>query len=86
VGRLLEEAFERLDRQKGSHNLVSLVELRREVPVGRPAFDGELQRLRRAGRFSLSGAEGRHGISQEERDAGIPEDGALLLFVSRRGA
>jgi hypothetical protein len=84
VGRLLEEAFERLDRQKGSHNLVSLVDLRREVPADRTTFDGELRRLRRAGRFSLSGAEGRHGISPEERDAAIPEDGALLLFLSRR--
>jgi hypothetical protein len=44
-----------------------------------------LQRLRRAGRYSLSAAEGRHGISAEERDAAIPEDGSLLLFVSRRG-
>jgi hypothetical protein len=44
-----------------------------------------LQRLRREGRYSLTGAEGRHGISAEERDAGITEDGNLLLFVSRRG-
>ena len=41
--------------------------------------------LRRGGRFSLSAAEGRHGISDEEREAAIPEDGSLLLFVSRRG-
>jgi hypothetical protein len=85
VGPLLEEAFGRIDRAKGSHNLVSLVELRREVPVDRLIFDGALEQLRRAGRFSLTGAEGRHGISPEEREAAIPEDGALLLFVSRRG-
>ena len=30
------------------------------------------------------GAEGRHGLSPEEREAGITEDGALLLYVSRR--
>jgi hypothetical protein len=83
--RLFEEAFDRLDRARGSPNLVSLVSLRRELPVGRAAFDAELQRLRRAGRYSLSAAEGRHGISPEERDAAIPEDGSLLLFVSRRG-
>jgi hypothetical protein len=83
--RRFEEVFERLDRERGSHNLVSLVGLRRELPVGRPAFDAELQRLRRAGRYSLSAAEGRHGISPEERDAAIAEDGGLLLFVSRRG-
>jgi hypothetical protein len=83
--RRFAEAFDRLDRARGSHNLVSLVGLRREVPVDRDAFDAELQRLRRAGLYSLSAAEGRHGISPEEREAAIPEDGSLLLFVSRRG-
>ncbi len=82
--RHFEEAFDRLDRERGSHNLVSLVGLRRALPVDRAAFDAELQRLRREGRYSLSAAEGRHGISPEERDAAIPEDGSLLLFVSRR--
>ncbi|HZY86890.1 MAG TPA: hypothetical protein VFE78_18800 [Gemmataceae bacterium] len=83
--RRFEAAFERLDRERGSHNLVSLVGLRRELTADRATFDAELQRLRRAGRYSLSAAEGRHGISAEERDAAIPEDGSLLLFVSRRG-
>jgi hypothetical protein len=83
--RRFAEAFDRLDRARGSHNLVSLVGLRRELPVDRAAFDVELQRLRRAGFYSLSAAEGRHGISTEEREAAIPEDGSLLLFVSRRG-
>jgi hypothetical protein len=81
---MFDAAFERLDRQKGSHNLVSLVTLREEVPVDRPTFDAELHELRRVGRYSLSGAEGRHGLSPEERAAGIEEGGALLLFVSRR--
>jgi hypothetical protein len=83
-GRMFDSAFERLDREKGAHNLVSLVQLRQEVPVDRGTFDRELQQLRRAGRYSLSGAEGRHGLSAEEREAGIPEEGSLLLFVSRR--
>jgi hypothetical protein len=83
--RKFEEVFERLDRERGSHNLVSLVGLRGELAVDRATFDAELQRLRRAGRYSLSAAEGRHGISDEERGAAIPEDGSLLLFVSRRG-
>src|SRR5205085_6186461 len=54
--RLFEQAFDRLDRERGSHNLVSLVALRRALPVGRAAFDAELQRLRRAGRYSRSAA------------------------------
>jgi hypothetical protein len=79
-----DEAFARLEREHGSHNHVNLAVLRRAVPVERGVFDAGLQQLRRAGRYSLSAAEGRHGISAEERDAGIHEDGSLLLFVSRR--
>jgi hypothetical protein len=84
--RLFEEAFAQLDRAHGAHNHVSLVALRRTVPVDRAAFDAGLQQLRRTGRYGLSAAEGRHGISAEEQDAGIREDGSLLLFVSRREA
>jgi hypothetical protein len=82
--RLFDEAFERLDRERGSHNLVSLVRLRQEVPVDRARFDAGLHDLRRAGRYTLSAAEGRHGLSPEEQAAGIREDGSLLLWVSRR--
>jgi hypothetical protein len=77
-------AFDQLDRQKGSHNIVNLVDLRSAVPVDRTAFDGGLQQLRRAGQYTLSNAEGRHGITAEEREAGLVEEGALLLFVSRK--
>jgi hypothetical protein len=77
-------AFQRLDREKGRHNFVSLVELRREVACNRQSFDVELRKLRVAGRYTLSAAEGRHGISPEERAAGIEEDGTLLLYVSRK--
>jgi hypothetical protein len=77
-------AFDRLDRQAGGHNLVSLVALRQALPLDRAAFDAGLGQLRRAGRFTCSAAEGRHGLTAEERAAGIAEDGALLLYVSRR--
>jgi hypothetical protein len=83
-GRLFDEAFQRLDREKGSHNFVSLVPLRQAVPLPREGFDAGLRQLRRAGLYTLSAAEGRDGLSPEEREAGIPEDGALLLYVSRR--
>jgi hypothetical protein len=79
-----DAAFQRLDRKKGSHNFVSLVDLRRETAMERPIFDVELRKLRLAGRYTLSAAEGRHGICPEERAAGIEEDGALLLYVSRK--
>jgi hypothetical protein len=60
------------------------VKLRQQVPVEREHFDEELNRLRRANRYTLSAAESRHGVSEEEREAGIVEHGSLLLFVSRR--
>jgi hypothetical protein len=77
-------AFDRLDRQSGGHNFVSLVDLRPALAWERTVFDAELRRLRLAGQYTLSPAEGRHGISAAEQEAGIPEDGALLLYVSRR--
>jgi hypothetical protein len=84
VGRF-EEVFDRLDRARGGNNLVNLVALRAALGEDRATFDAQLGQLRRQGRYSLSAAEGRHGISPEERDAGIVEDGSLLLFVSRKG-
>jgi hypothetical protein len=81
--RAFDEAFAQLDRQRG-HNFVNLVDLRREIPADRQTFDAALQNLRRTGRYTLSAAEGRDGISPEENAAGIREDGSLLLYVSRR--
>jgi hypothetical protein len=81
-----DAAFAQLDRQAGGHNFVSLVELRRTLPLPRDAFDAELRRLRLTGRYSLSAAEGRHGLSAEEQQAGIVEDGTLLLYVSRKSS
>jgi hypothetical protein len=78
-----EEAFGRLDREGGGHNFVSLIALRQALPVARADFDRELRQLRQAGRYTLGAAEGRDGISPEERAAGITEEGSLLLFVSR---
>jgi hypothetical protein len=76
--------FDELDRRAGGHNFVSLVDLRARLPMAREAFDGELQKLRLAGRYGLSSAEGRHGLTPEERAAAIMEDGSLLLYVSRK--
>jgi hypothetical protein len=43
-----------------------------------------LRKLRIAGRYTLSAAEGRHGITPEEQQAGILEEGSLLLHVHRK--
>ena len=43
-----------------------------------------MHQLRREGRFTLSAAEGRHGLAPEEQDTAIREEGTLLLFVSRK--
>jgi hypothetical protein len=82
--RAFDEAFRRLEQRARVANFVSLVDLRRELSYDRQTFDAELRRLRLAGRYTLSAAEGRHGIPAGEQEAGIPEDGALLLYVSRR--
>jgi hypothetical protein len=76
------DAFAKLDRQAGGHNFVSLVALRSAVPRAREEFDAELRALRLAGRFTLSAAEGRHGLTAAEQEAGILENGTLLLYVS----
>ena len=80
-----ELAFDELDRRKGSHNFVSLVDLRRRLAgFSRGQFDAGLRGLRLAGRFSLSAAESVHGIQPEQRQAGIEEAGTLLLYVLRK--
>lgn len=79
-----EDAYARLDREKGGHDFVSLVDLRRALPFDRETFDGELRKLRRAGLYTLSTAEARHGLTPEEQEAAIREEGTLLLSVSRK--
>lgn len=79
-----DAAFNKLNDEAGAHNLVSLAELRPMIPCDRPTFDQELNRLRRAGRYLLKLAEGRHGLSPAEHEAAIVEDGRLLLYVSRK--
>ncbi len=80
------QAFDRLNQETGSHNFVSLVDLRKAVSCSVPEFDAGVQKLRQEGLLTLSAIEGRHGISQEERRAAIQEEGSLLLFVSRKNA
>lgn len=80
-----DAAFADLDRQKGSHNLVSLVDLRRALACfTREQFDAGLRELRLAGRYGLSAAESVHGVRPEERAAGVEEAGTLLLHVSKK--
>jgi hypothetical protein len=80
-----EGAFDNLDGRSGGHNFVSLVDLRRDLAAfPRDEFDAGLRELRQAGRFTLSSAQSKHGITAEEREAGIEEGGTLLLHVSRR--
>jgi hypothetical protein len=80
-----DAAFGRLDRSSGSHNFVSLADLRPALAAwSREEFDRELRELRIAGRFELAGAESVNGLGPEDRAAGIQEAGSLLLYVSRR--
>ena len=79
-----DDTFARLDRQAGGINFVNLRDLRRDLPhFGRAEFDMNLLELRRDRRYTLKAAEGLDGLAADERDAGIWEDGDLLLNVSR---
>ena len=81
---MLPDTFARLDRQAGGINFVNLRDLRRDLPhFGRAEFDMNLLELRRDRRYTLKAAEGLDGLAADERDAGIWEDGDLLLNVSR---
>jgi len=80
-----DAAFHELDRQRGSHNFLSLVDLRQALArFSREQFDHGLRDLRAAGLYGLSAAEGIHGIRPEDRDAGIEEAGTLLVYVSKK--
>ncbi len=83
--QLFDDAFRRLEANQRTGNYVSLKDLRAALPAfDRVTFDAELRKLREARRYTLSAAEGRQGITREEQEAGVVEDGALLLHVSRR--
>lgn len=79
-----ERSFEQLNRATGGNNFVSLVALRRALPTDRAAFDRGLRALREAARFTLSAAADGRGLTQDDQEAGIREEGQLLLYVSRR--
>jgi hypothetical protein len=82
---LFDEAFRRLEANQRTGNYVSLKDLRAALPAfDRITFNAELRKLRKARLFTLSAAEGRQGITPEEQEAGVVEDGALLLYASRR--
>lgn len=85
-GERFDRAFRQLEQQARVPNFVNLKDLRRLLPIPAESFNAELRKLRVAGRYTLSAAEGRHGITPEEQAAGIVEDGALLLYVSRKSS
>ena len=80
-----DAAFHDVNRRQGSHNFVSLVDLRQVLArFSREQFDRGLRDLRAAGLYGLSAVEGLHGIGTQERDSGIEEAGTLLLYVSKK--
>jgi hypothetical protein len=82
--RAFDEAFARLDRERGSNNFVSLVDLRAALPaVPRAAFDAALHELRVSRRYILNSAEHSEGLGPDQREAAIREEGEFLLHVSR---
>jgi hypothetical protein len=79
-----DAAFARLDRERGSNNFVSLVDLRPALSgVPREAFDFGLQQLRRERKYVLTSDERYDGLTPEQQAAAIREEGEFLLHVSR---
>lgn len=79
-----DAAFARLDREHGSNNFVSLVDLRAALSgLSREAFDAGVQQLRRERRYVLTSDERYDGLTPEQQAAAIREEGEFLLHVSR---
>jgi hypothetical protein len=86
--RDFDEAFDRLDPpdKKGRRsNYVTLLALREALPrYDRKTFDAEINKLRRAQRYSLDASDGRHArMTRAEQAAGIEEAGELLVYAAR---
>ncbi|HEY5959408.1 MAG TPA: hypothetical protein VIV60_22775, partial [Polyangiaceae bacterium] len=79
-------AFDRLDREAGGRNYVTLAALRDALPeTPRQELDGAVHSLRRASRITLDSADGRHArLNEAELAAGIVEGGQRLVYVARR--
>ncbi len=86
----LVSAHKSINAAKQRYNLVHLGDLREAHPHwSKEHFDNVLHQARKEDKISLSGAEGRHGVSQHDRDSGIHEDDgsgrkSLLLYASLR--
>lgn len=78
-------AFDALDQKNGRTNYVFLSELRARLPqYSREEFDRGLNDLRRSRHYSLDSADGRHvRITAEQREGGLMEGGANLVYVAK---
>jgi hypothetical protein len=86
----LHDAFDAIDKSKGSHNFVHLGALRTAFPqLDKAQFDALLRQARIEGTITLAGAEGRHGITDADKDAAVYEDPGsgrkeMLLYAMKR--
>lgn len=78
--------FDELNAKRGHRNYVQLFEMREALPdVSRSEFDRAIDELRRRWVLTLDPAEGRHErVSPEVLDAGIQDQGSLLVYAARR--
>lgn len=80
----LANAFDAIDRETGRDNMVSLVRLGKDSGLSPTEMHNVLDGMRQSGEWTMTGAEGRHGISDEERKYGLHQGGSLLLYLSRK--
>lgn len=79
---LMLEAYDALD---DGHHLVPVSELRRCCgSEDRAEQDAAIRELRMAGILGLSPADGRVPVSEAVKAGGVREDGANLVYSSRK--
>lgn len=82
--RDFDAAFEKLDGTLGLRNYASLVDLRPALAqYPSEVFEKEVLKLRQVGHYSLSVAEGRFGLSDEERAACLIVNNVQHLLVHK---
>lgn len=79
--QMILDAFTRLDRE--GYNQVGIVALVDDTCLPLPVLHVAIQALRWEGILTLAALEGRHGITQRERETAIHEHGDMLGYVSR---
>lgn len=77
------EVLQAMQKLRDKFNYIDLADIKKALPhLSIPQFHGTMQSLRQVGKIALHVGEGRHGISDEQQQVGIPEEGDLFTHAS----